>query len=238
MTHINLKDYEVKALLNGQLHCLCRPVTVLLGCNDCEFVGEKDGWFLFKDSANPNLFIKPPFGRKGDLVRVRETWAQKRNSDYKYAVAYKADGVGGACGQYGGEYEFYPNCLIVGEADKNKIGHWVGRNYYGSWKSPATMPEWASRFELRITDLEVIRIQDIDNSLSRLAGSAFSKFWNPRELDGSPLESGWYDDYFFFENYYLKVYKKQWDRDYLHTSPWDRNSLVWKYSVERNIKTR
>ena len=240
MTPINLKEYEVKALLDNTLFRVRRPVTLLLGHNNggkWNLVQETEEGFVFRDAIGPSIPVKPPFGRVGDLIRVRETWAQKVG-EYKFAVAYKADGVGGSCGQYGGEYEFYPHTYIVGVADKEKLGHWVGRGYYGPWKSPITMPEWASRFTLRITGLCVERVQDVDNGSAMLCGACKSEYWNPSELDSRPFEECWHDDCFFWEHYPLEIYKRQWYADYRYTAPWGLNDLVWRYDFELARKGR
>jgi hypothetical protein len=84
-----------------------------------------------------------PFGKVGDRLWVRETWADVRGmgfdhpsgiSSLKMQVAYKAD-----CSEAG----------LVAAAD-----------YGVKWKPSIHMPRWASRITLEITGIRIERMQD------------------------------------------------------------------------------
>jgi len=117
----------------------------------------------FQDSARPWLYspkdnhiildnnktINCPFGQPGDKLWVRETWANVPRTAYRF------------------NKEKHPHCWQTPRPDDNhdaavyKEG-WT-RCDPGRWKSPVTMPRWASRITLEITDVRVERVQDISH---------------------------------------------------------------------------
>jgi len=120
------------------------------------------------DEANSRV-IKCPYGEIGDELWVRETFADV-NCEGGPALMYKADGdlrtwedFSTTFGpDYGAgksmDYEAYPadytmwwSDLLNGEPDHK-------------WKPSIHMPRWASRIQLRITDVKVEQVQNISEA--------------------------------------------------------------------------
>lgn len=83
-------------------------------------------------------FIKCPYGKPGDVLWVRETWQETTSlhpSDQNYGYIYKAS-------DNGREWE-------------NNSENW-------KWKPSLFMPKQACRIFLKIKDVRVERLQDID----------------------------------------------------------------------------
>lgn len=105
-----------------------------------------------------------PYGRAGDRLYVRETWAP---ADYMagagcdreppQVVAYRADRT--ARGWNGALQPF--------DADTNG---WNWSKFDGRWKPSIFMPKWASRIWLEITDVRVQRLQEISGEDARAEG--------------------------------------------------------------------
>jgi hypothetical protein len=92
-------------------------------------------------------FINCPYGRPGDLLWVRETWAAVSPHDYpapieECTIEYKAD-TGNP----------YPGDWSVEDARGNPDAP--------KWRPSIFMPRWASRLTLRVTAVRVERVQDI-----------------------------------------------------------------------------
>jgi hypothetical protein len=90
--------------------------------------------------ANPENNLCP-YGKPGDVLWVRETWAQWNEGGY----VYKADGF---IERYG-----------AWERDTPKKFHDVER--VEKWKPSLFMPKTACRIFLEVTDVRVERLQDI-----------------------------------------------------------------------------
>lgn len=87
--------------------------------------------------GNEPLCVKCPYGKAGDILYVRETWATQRP----------------AIGP-GEEIPDYTNYIY--KAD-NPEPYWGN----GKWKSPRFMPKAAARIFLKVTDVRVERLQEI-----------------------------------------------------------------------------
>jgi hypothetical protein len=93
-------------------------------------------------------WVKCPLGAPGSRVWVRETWVELVLEHRTYLdtreFAYKAscdpgkDGDGERCRQ-----------------------DYIAAGYPYQWRSPVTMPRWASRIELEITAVRVIRVDGV-----------------------------------------------------------------------------
>lgn len=77
------------------------------------------------------------YGKPGDLLYVRETWAPRSNGRLLIERMQRP---------------FYR--ATDGEGDMKKPNGW-------NWRPSMHMPRWASRLTLRITDVRVQRLQDI-----------------------------------------------------------------------------
>lgn len=106
-----------------------------------------------------------PYGKPGDLLWVRETWAPSYKAP-KCQVAYAADGrcfgIGGDGS--GGWFGIFHGWLEDSKYRGDRLGNTLGRSLYQPWKSPLHMPRWASRLTLELTGVRVERLQDISEA--------------------------------------------------------------------------
>lgn len=117
-------------------------------------------------SDSPYGWFKCPYGKVGERLWVRETWADV-NSELGPSLLYRSNenlvgweefskvfdkdyGVGPSMNYaaYPGSYDMWWSDLLAGEPDHK-------------WRSPRYMPRWASRITLEITNIRVERVQDI-----------------------------------------------------------------------------
>jgi hypothetical protein len=93
-------------------------------------------WWTEDDRQGPD-WIKCPYGKPGDRLWVRETWA----TDVAERAPVDADG--------------HPQCFEVAiyQAD--------GDEGFYKWSPSTHMPRWASRILLEIVNVRVERLQDI-----------------------------------------------------------------------------
>lgn len=88
-----------------------------------------------------DAFIKCPYGKPGDRLWVRETWAKaSANGLLAKAIHYRADG----------ELECYHDTAF-GECE----------GCVPAWRPSIHMPRWASRILLEVTSVRVERLQDM-----------------------------------------------------------------------------
>ena len=154
-----------------------------------------------------------PFGKPGDMLWVKETWADV-NSESGPALLYRSDGFMHFCADdaYPVEYERYPNCqftmwctdLVYREQRGCKSDH--------KWRSPIHMPRWASRIQLRITDVRVERVKDISEGDAYHEGVV---------LPEPELQT------------YYGEFKRLWESINGKKHPWWHNDWVWVVEFER-----
>jgi len=111
-----------------------------------------------------NKHYSCPYGKPGDRLWVRETWADV-NMYGAPALAYRADGD---IRNLMEEKSFLNDSGAFNYDDPRskpyQFGCWVDDLISGaeaSWRPPAHMPRWASRILLEITDVHVEKLQDI-----------------------------------------------------------------------------
>lgn len=138
---------------------------------------------------------EPPY-RKGDILYVRETWA--------FLPCVDCTREGTACGR---------TCVTYEDKDGISDGCFVYRAEHPhpdhvSWSPSIHMPKAAARIWLRVTDIKVERLQDIDDDGIVAEGLEI----------GAPFEGLW-----------DATFKKS-DRD---RYGWDANPWVWVIEFER-----
>lgn len=154
----------VRAILSGEKTQTRRVIK--------DAVGLPSDVLMCRDSQSPSgyaigggsiedVMLRCPYGVPGDRLWVRETF----RSQYKGIVAYRANGEAGAW--MGSEDTasgrvWVHHGWLLGFADPNQRGHWVGATKYGPRWTPAIhMPRWSSRITLEIEAVRVERLQDI-----------------------------------------------------------------------------
>lgn len=169
--------HMVRAILEGR-----KTVTRRVAKNVVEAPHFRSGWKAIESKAKGAVDITAPsamlgracpYGKPGDRLWVRETFAQLGNEDgvcvdwdgnlqkgdeKSAAKIYRA-----SCSQ--GDYGLWE---VPDTADwKPKTD---GLLYEGDWRPSIHMPRWASRILLEITDVRVERLQDITPEQCRAEG--------------------------------------------------------------------
>jgi len=138
---------------------------------------EEDGIMYFQDEYGDYHKVKDaykcPYGRCGDLLWVKETWRIWESATFGSISGEPLDPdiIKGSLKNF--EEEFLKSRPIEYLADTNEEG---------PWRSSIFMPKWASRIKLRITDVDVQKINDItDNDVCAEGFDSrdeFIKLWN------------------------------------------------------------
>lgn len=171
-----------------------------------------------------NLFLdfirefECPYGASGDLLWVRESWADVGGDPW-----YMADGRErsySACDTFeGGGYP--PVCRDIGanccSVTRQKV----------RWSPSIHMPRWASRQTLRITDVRVQRLQEISEADAKAEGA------EPYSVDGFTADELALLDAPLLErgNPYRNGFALLWD-SINGPGAWERNEWVWALSFE------
>jgi hypothetical protein len=124
------------------------------------------GLFISGPKGTPIwLGVKPgefewcsPYGRPGDRLWVKETWAE-----VPWSVAHNPAFDGGrirALGQLPAELRY---CIYAADFESRP-------DQLSRWTSPIFMPRWAARYELGVVDVRVERLQAITWSDIRAEG--------------------------------------------------------------------
>lgn len=146
---------KVRAILDGR-----KTVTrqVIKGVTDKFFLGECiDGdrkdigkvGFGAHECGGEITFVKPPY-QPGDILYVRETWAQFNRTAFDYYLLYPSGGLWTA---YKSDGELRYN-------GEERIGKLSGHEKF-KWSSSIHMPKEAARIWLKVTDVRVERLRDI-----------------------------------------------------------------------------
>lgn len=131
------------------------------------------GSFIFHNKRTKEEFwIKSPFGMPGDLLWVRETWADVTNAFVTGTdvdienIAFKADS------------SVY-NCI-----EKLHYLEQLGENgiYVKKWKPSIHMPKAAARIWLKVTDIICERLQDISEEDAIVEGVEIYKDGNSYKI--------------------------------------------------------
>ena len=83
------------------------------------------------------------------------------------------------------------------------------------WRSPVTMPQWASRLHLRLT-VRPERLQDVTEEEAK--------------LEGVKLLS--HDGRMIYTKDYKTAFRVLWDSIYGKKYPWSSNPYIWRYGLE------
>ena len=176
--------------------------------------------------------------RPGDILYVRETWRiwKAHRYDADVYIEYKAGKDGVANGTV---LQFPFGCTDSPNRDTYDrfIKKWgVGEK----WRPSIHMPREAARIFLRVTDVQVERLQDITNEQARKEGCAdrddFSKVWNDCYATPRPVKDGngiisHYESYPWENIQETRTYRgKPW---YVIGNPY-----LWVIQFERCEKTK
>jgi hypothetical protein len=182
-------------------------------------------WKKYEDGFTPEeLAKKCPYGKPGDHLWVRETWAVAINVEnqdnwpgrphiqvgdmpFSKAVVYAADGHFQWCDGDG---------FLI---DKSQ------------WKPSIHMPRWASRITLRITDIRVERLRNISEADAIAEGIVQGS--DGYFYTGVPVKTGTetFARYVTARNAFKHLWQSIYGNDPVKS--WDANPWVWALSFER-----
>ena len=147
---IRMDGDMVRATLDGrktQIRPIVKDFDIVRVSDRTEFLS-RSPYPLAKTDAGGTAYVELadrrfvgipcPYGRPGDLLWVRETFAM--DSPH---IWYKAD---------------------CDDGPASDVCEYADTSYFeGVWKPSTHMPRWASRLTLKITDVRVEQVQDISN---------------------------------------------------------------------------
>jgi len=181
-----MNDWEIRAILAGtktQARQVVKPQPTDYGLSwvtscDGEFSAWKDQGLLLDEysAAGGPSQRTCPYGQPGDRLWVPEKHAVTDLSDGTPVVAYAADKSQIAIGR------------AAPEGDDRLIQKYVFLDdvHVDRWRSPVSMPRWASRITLEITNVRVERLRDIseEDALSSGCGvlKPYSAHWSERDV--------------------------------------------------------
>ena len=208
---INCRAHEVLNILERRQVQLRRPIafprsTGAFVCLDYYGLGwwpyvSVDGE-SFTDQDGNQTPMACPFGKVGDRLWVRETWA----SSYRrgcWGTAFRAD-----------------MSFVQGKRTHPQGPHFHGAELgdHVRWRSSTQLPRWASRITLEVTDIRVQRLQDISRQDAIAEGCGFR--YEPSDDPDSLPEP---EDGVFIPRINLSV---RWDSTY-PSRAWETNPWVW-----------
>ena len=198
---ICVSDAEAAALDARRLTQLRRPVRPQPSA-EYTSVEPKLNSFEWLTASHPRQFrlsnpIRCPFGEPGDMLWVRETWA------VTHAVARSDDPIDPA-------------------RDAKLVKYRAGEEESYSWRTPVTMPRWASRMTLRIKSVRPERLQAMKWPDYFAAGSPVGDVTCGACREELCLAHGG-------AQFWVRT---QWDKVYGRSLPWTTNPWVWVLEVE------
>jgi hypothetical protein len=185
-------------------------------------------WFdaYIRDPGNRDWLLKDAAMRPGDTLWVRETWG---------CPSADRPGVEG-----GRKPE--PGARIVYAAEPADAAQWI-TGHPGCadfcWRPSIHMPRWASRVDLRCTDVRVERLNDcteadaVAEGVHRI-GEEYASFPGPPWDAGPNFWTVSAEGWSISAPTALETYGMLWA--FLHgPEAWDANPLVWVYTFERVV---
>ncbi|MCM5810895.1 hypothetical protein M4C97_10190 [Klebsiella pneumoniae] len=214
----------VRALLDDRKTQTRRPVKFPVHDKNlgCELAGNE-----LAGELSAGNYLNSAFGKPGDRIWVRETWAILGNEDgccidWEEKLC-KADERSAAriyrasCEQRPGNYGLWS---IPDDADWKP--HTKDYQYEGAWRPSIHMPRWASRILLEITNVRVERLNSISEEDAQAEGMELTG-WRPTYSDpdsgGEVLTP--YDNF-----------AQLWESIYGEES-WKANPWVWVIEFKR-----
>lgn len=191
-----LRPWEVRAFLDRRKDVVRRPVTfptvgpnggVLREVVPSLLANRGDLFDVRYELDNPRA-IRCPFA-PGDRIVGKETWTPAWAGPMKgTGIVYRAD--------------HHPSELLPPGV---------------RWRSPATMPAWASRIALEVVSVRVERLHDVTDADAIREGAKCEKIQNAREPSHGPL---------------VDWLANQWDADH-GRGAWARGGWCWRWEVRR-----
>lgn len=220
----------VRAILDGtktQTRRVVKPVG-----NDEGFIlkDEGNGWWPYRSADGESGFYRDrygydmespilcPYGKPGDLMWVRETFADLRGT----GIEHRSDPAGPIQ-----RFAFAADCPPGSYSDE-------ARKEFGvKWKPSIHMPRAASRITLEITGVRVERLNDCSEADAKAEGIGGYPF---RPDDGYPLCTGYMvgadDGKSTLYPTAREPYQRLWE-SINGAGSWDANPWVWMVEFKR-----
>ena len=128
---------------------------------------------------------------KGDIMWVRETWAQQYGYWHKAGLELDENG-------------YCRDGCFVNDASEPSGKKWIATKAPDKWRPSIHMPKEAARLFLLATDVRVVRLQDISGDLDELereginiavgaagATAAFADLWDGLRKPADRAKYGW-----------------------------------------------
>lgn len=201
-----LSPHEVRAALDETLGLVVRPVkpqptTTLMG-------HEGEVWHRVGEGKyQSGLPDKCPLGVPGDRLRCKETYYI-----HNALGRHRSDGL--RWGPWGG----LPTTI-------SPDGEYIA--YYKAgfdrcapmWRSPATMPRWASRITLEVEGVRCVLVQELTEDDAKVAGmTGECPIGHIPSYQSAP---------------FTYHFAQEWENRYGKKYPWDSNPWVWAVKVKR-----
>jgi len=161
-------------------------------------------WFYSSPRGQSNVgdyfTLKSSYGKVGNSLLVNEPWLPYKTTDG--AGIYYEDGT----------------LLLHSEALKLCNGNGVGF-LPAKWRSPSSLPNWASRFKIEITSIEVERLHTITDDDIRKEGIYLDYLCPQTEILTQKLSR-------------KDLFVQFWDLCYQKSFPWESDPYVWVLNFE------
>lgn len=229
----------VRAILDGRKKCTRRIVKIP------NYIKQQDDglYTLFAEGTcyeNQHFeeivqYLKKPY-QPGDILYVRETWQCLRAHRYEATadIRFRAGGDDVRLQFANGSTD------SIDRYDFDTFVHkWFSHN--GEWKPSLFMPKEAARIWLKVTDVRVERLQEIDEDGVWDEGFKFkppcltrvSADGHTCELDGPCMSSIKYCDMTMGELFGRELWNSTIKKSDLDRYGWDANPWVWVVEFER-----
>jgi len=171
--------------------------------------------FYFHDGGSSHPIVSCPYGKRGDILWVRETFTDPTPDKSGYPILYKAD---------------FPITYEGTEWNPNEKFTLEAKDY--SWKPSIYMPKDAARIWLRIRDVRIERLQAISDSDARKEGIEI--FWK-KEINGFEIVES--KSITSWTKIPSDTFKSLWKSINGYKS-WNDNPWVWVIEFERIEKPK
>ena len=188
-----------------------RPVQVA-GGNTNKWIGESEE------------FWPCPYGVVGDRLWVREIWARVEPTpaimeDYRLPIQWRVE-------KNPVLLRYWLKRIIFLSDFPGKKPEQCGRGSSDNlWRSPVTMPRWASRQLLEVTNVRVERLHEITEEDAKAEGVS----------EPAPVHGAWCDLSRGREGHwsYRKPFADRWDAINGKKNPWSTNPWVWALTFRK-----
>lgn len=204
----------VRAILDGEKTCTRRvlklPKHIEKQRNGLYILCAEGSTYSDKEFKDVIDYINPPY-KVGDILYIRETWANTWTPDSDIGFVYKADG----------EPKNFP---YWGNAKQGK--HEV-------WMPSIHMPKEVARIFLKVTSVKAERLQDIDEEQAKKEGARKISWYQPF---GTKIEDEqkYVGSLVNHEINYKTGFADIWDRTVKEEKySWEGNPWVWVIEFER-----